>query len=104
MLDLREKDRDRICRIAEECFTEPIEIWAYGSRVNGESHDASDLDLVVRGRDLEPVKNDALYNFKEALRDSTIPILVQVLDWASIPETFRRDILQNEHEALFTSL
>ena len=25
------------------------EVWAYGSRVSGESHPASDLDLVLRG-------------------------------------------------------
>ena len=24
------------------------EVWAYGSRVNGDGHEASDLDLVVR--------------------------------------------------------
>lgn len=29
--------------------------WAYGSRVTGESHEASDLDLVLRGRGLEPL-------------------------------------------------
>ena len=26
------------------------EVWAYGSRVNGRSHDASDLDIVLRAR------------------------------------------------------
>ena len=26
-----------------------VEVWAYGSRVNGRSHDGSDLDLVLRG-------------------------------------------------------
>ena len=25
-----------------------VEVWAYGSRVNGSSHEASDLDLVLR--------------------------------------------------------
>ena len=31
------------------------EVWAYGSRVTGESHPASDLDLVLRGPTLEPL-------------------------------------------------
>ena len=26
-----------------------VEVWAYGSRVTGRSHDGSDLDLVLRG-------------------------------------------------------
>ena len=25
-----------------------VEVWAYGSRVNGSAHEASDLDLVLR--------------------------------------------------------
>ena len=25
-----------------------VEVWAYGSRVSGRSHDGSDLDLVLR--------------------------------------------------------
>ena len=30
-----------------------VEVWAYGSRVNGRSHDGSDLDLVLRGPGLD---------------------------------------------------
>ena len=26
-----------------------VDVWAYGSRVNGRSHDGSDLDLALRG-------------------------------------------------------
>ena len=26
-----------------------VEVWAYGSRVTGRSHDGSDLNLVLRG-------------------------------------------------------
>jgi len=41
---LRAKDRRQICAIAARIFQEPVEIWAYGSRVDGTAHDASDLD------------------------------------------------------------
>ena len=41
---LRVKDREAISQIARESFSTPIEIWAYGSRVNGHAHQASDLD------------------------------------------------------------
>lgn len=44
---LRDKDRRTLCEIFETSPL-PIEVWAYGSRVNGTAHDASDLDLVVR--------------------------------------------------------
>ncbi len=67
------------------------EVWAYGSRVNGRSHEASDLDLVLRGPDLEPLA-DGYVDLLEALEQSNIPILVQAHDWARLPESFHREI------------
>ena len=67
------------------------EVWAYGSRVSGQNHDASDLDLVVRAPALKPV-GQPLNALREALRDSNVPILVQVHDWARLPESFHREI------------
>jgi len=69
-----------------------VEVWAYGSRVNGRSHDGSDLDLVLRGPGLEKIPTDRLANFEEALRESTIPFLVEARDWARLPERFHREI------------
>ena len=67
------------------------EVWAYGSRVNGGSHEASDLDLVLRGPGLEPVGN-GFHDLLQAIEQSNIPILVQVQDWAGLPESFHREI------------
>ncbi len=64
MLNLRAKDHTALCKIADNCFITRIEIWAYGSRVNGDSHDASDLDLVIRTLDASPLKNRELRNFR----------------------------------------
>jgi len=50
------------------------EVWAYGSRVNGRSHDGSDLDLVLRSPTLKPLGGEYLY-FSEALHRSNIPVL-----------------------------
>ena len=68
------------------------EIWAYGSRVNGQSHDGSDLDLVLRGPNLEEIPTLQYAEFKEALDESTLPFLVDVHDWARLPESFHRRI------------
>ena len=68
-----------------------VEVWAYGSRVNGESHDGSDLDLALRGPALEPL-DGGFYDLLEAIEKSNIPILVQAHDWAMLPESFRREI------------
>ena len=72
-----------------------VEVWAYGSRVNGRSHDGSDLDLVLRGPDLARIDTSRLIDFTEALRDSTIPFLVEAHDWAGLPESFHREIERN---------
>ncbi len=68
-----------------------VEVWAYGSRVNGRSHEGSDLDLVLRGPTLEPV-GDGFFDLLESIEKSNIPILVQVHDWARLPESFHPEI------------
>lgn len=68
------------------------EIWAYGSRVNGGAHEGSDLDLVLRDpADLQRVVSGA-DDLREALQQSTLPMLVDVHQWAHLPEAFRREI------------
>ena len=82
-------------RVLEALFREhlpDVEVWAYGSRVNGLGHDGSDLDLVLRGPGLEEVPLDRLMDFEEAVRESTIPCLVEARDWARLPERFHREI------------
>ncbi len=69
-----------------------IEVWAYGSRVNGLAHDGSDLDLALRGPGLKKIPAESLENFTEAVHDSTIPFLVEARDWARLPERFHREI------------
>lgn len=69
-----------------------VEVWAYGSRVNGRGHDGSDLDLVLRTPDLRRLPVDQLRGFEDAVRESTIPFLVEVQDWACLPERFHHEI------------
>ena len=69
-----------------------VEVWAYGSRVSGRSHDGSDLDLVLRGPSLKEIPIGQLGDFEEAVRESTIPFLVEARDWTRLPERFHREI------------
>jgi uncharacterized protein len=69
-----------------------VEVLAFGSRVQGTAHDGSDLDLVLRNPDGTALPLMALEDFREALSESDLPILVDVLDWARIPESFRKEI------------
>lgn len=90
-LHLRPKHR----RILEALLHEHlpgVEVWAYGSRVNGRSHEGSDLDLVLRGPGMTEIPLDQLASFEEAVRESHIPFLVESRDWARLPERFHREI------------
>jgi len=69
-----------------------VEVWAYGSRVNGRSHDGSDLDLILRSSGLNKISHDRLARFEEAVRQSRIPFLVEVRDWEGLPQHFRRKV------------
>ena len=76
-----------------------VEVWAYGSRVSGRSHKGSDLDLVLRGSGLVKIELSRLADFEEALRESTIPFLVEARDWARLPQSFHREI-ERDHVVL----
>ena len=89
-LDLPRRYRDQLEALLREHVPD-AEVWAYGSRVTGKSHDGSDLDLVLRSPTLEPLDEGCL-DLIEALEQSNIPILVQAHDWARLPESFHREI------------
>lgn len=85
----------RYLRFVEEILRRHLpdaEVWAYGSRVNGDYYEASDLDLVVRQPDDLTRPQTALDEVAAAFSDSDLPILVQIVDWARIPESFREEI------------
>lgn len=100
-LDLLPRHR----RIIEELLARhlpEVEVWVYGSRVDGRSHGGSDLDLVLRGPGLQPIPAGRMARFSAALRDSNIPFLVDARDWGRLPDDFRREI-EREHVALSPS-
>ena len=85
----------RYRRIVQALLREHVpdaEAWAYGSRVNGSSHEGSDLDLVLRSPTLELIPSGRLADLAEAFEQSNIPILVQAHDWARLPESFHQEI------------
>ncbi len=99
---IRDKDRKALIDIFSSQNI-PIEVWAYGSRVNGSAHDGSDLDLVVRSTDLKPLSYNDYTNLCEKITNSNIPILVELRDWALLPESFHKNI-ESKYEVLFSSL
>lgn len=91
-MQIREKDNQQILQIAKVSFRTPVEIWAFGSRVKNTAHEASDLDLAVinKSTDIKIGKNITF--FKENLKNSNIPIFIQVFDWENLPLNYQNEI------------
>ncbi len=68
------------------------EVWAFGSRVSGGSHEGSDLDLVLRCPSALSLPISACTDLRLALQESSLPMLVEVHDWAHLPAAFQTNI------------
>lgn len=95
-LDFPVKYMDMLKKIIREQIPD-AEIWAFGSRVNKQNHETSDLDLVIHQKN---TASDAFIKFKESILNSNIPILIDVLDWGSIPDSFK-DEIQKSHVVIY---
>ena len=92
MLNLDPKYIQIIRKILSKHIPDKI-VWVYGSRIKNKSHPGSDLDLAIRSS----VKQEQVSALRAAFSDSHLPILIDILDWESIPEQFKSEI-EKEHE------
>ncbi len=70
-----------------------IPVWAYGSRTKGMAKRYSDLDLAVITQ--EPLTFQKLATLENAFSDSELEWKVDILDWASASEEFKRIVLKH---------
>lgn len=70
-----------------------IEVWAYGSRVNGNARINSDLDMVAF---LSASAKMQLFAAREAFSESSLPFRVDLFSWNEIPPLFQWQI-QKQH-------
>lgn len=68
------------------------QVWAYGSRVNGDAHEGSDLDLVLRNPSDLTQDVPGRAELQQALQDSLLPMLVETHAWSHLPASFQRAI------------
>nr|WP_320115710.1 nucleotidyltransferase domain-containing protein [uncultured Desulfuromonas sp.] len=92
MIDLPSAQLEVILRILRSRVAD-IEVWAFGSRVNGTATAYSDLDLVLV--DSNPVENQLLWALKDDFSESDLPILIDLLDWQTISPEFQAIIKRN---------
>lgn len=71
-------------------FLPDREVWAFGSRVTGTAKETSDLDLAVIGS--TPLDPLLLAHVRDAFSESSLPMKVDIVDWATTRAAFRRII------------
>ena len=82
-----------VCRILFEQAPR-LEVWAFGSRARHTAKPYSDLDLALITQ--EPLSLAAMANIQSAFEASDLPIRVDIVDWASTGEAFRKIIAQDK--------
>jgi predicted nucleotidyltransferase len=71
-------------------------VWAFGSRVRHTHKPFSDLDIVVVND--QPLSIATMAELREAFSESDLPWKVDVVDWASISDSFKDTIKSNKLE------
>ena len=69
------------------------EVFIFGSRIKGNQQKFSDLDLCLKAKN--PIELIDIAILKEALSDSDLPFTVDVIDYKSLSEGFKK-IIDNE--------
>lgn len=94
-LNLAEEDYDELLQLLKTFIPHGV-VWAYGSRVAGRSHCGSDVDLVVINSFDETTPVEGLSELQQAIEESNLPVLIDIHDWAYLPESFKEDIKKHK--------
>ncbi|MBF0625623.1 MAG: nucleotidyltransferase domain-containing protein [Magnetococcales bacterium] len=89
LIDIR-PDHWEIVRAILKKHLPDREVWAFGSRAKWTAKQYSDLDLALLGD--EPLELGVLAGLEEDFSESDLPFKVDVVDWATTAEGFRRII------------
>lgn len=92
MIDIDSLQLELIKRILSETIPE-YSVWAFGSRVNGRPQKFSDLDLALVSN--EKIDWRIIERLKDAFSESDLPIMIDVVDFNSVSENFRKIIFEN---------
>jgi predicted nucleotidyltransferase len=95
MIDVEARHRDLLLSLIARHLPGTA-VWAFGSRITGTSRPSSDLDLVVFS---PPEASGDVDSLREAFDESDLPFRVDLLEWESLPENFRR-VIAERHEIL----
>lgn len=76
-----------------QCHLADQPVWAFGSRATRSAKPYSDLDLAIIGA--QPLPIALLAALEHDFTESDLPFKVDVIDWATAGEEFRRIIARD---------
>ncbi|MBU3694901.1 MAG: nucleotidyltransferase domain-containing protein [Rhodocyclaceae bacterium] len=88
-IDIRPDQWEIVRRVLQEHVPE-FAVWAFGSRATGKAKPYSDLDLAVITD--QPLSLDTHAALGDAFAESDLPWKVDVVDWSTTSESFRKVI------------
>lgn len=83
---------DLILSAIHRQFSGDVEIYFFGSRVDGTFHKGSDLDVLLKGKQVLDLGKMALV--KEVLEDSDLPFNVDLLDHHKCSPEMRESVFR----------
>ena len=95
-IDIRPADLATVRRVLRE-HVHSLEVRVFGSRVTWNARETSDLDLALMTD--EPLTVARMADLRAAFTGTELPFRVDIVDWASTPEAFRK-VIEAEYVVL----
>lgn len=97
-IDIRPDHLEIVQKILNQYLPKDVRVWAFGSRAKWTAKDFSDLDIAIEHEAGKKISPELLTQLKDAFEESIIPYKIDVVDWHSITESFRKIIEQDRVE------
>ena len=92
-IDMLPEHREIVCGILRR-HVPHLPVWAFGSRTKGTAKAFSDLDLAIITD--QPLSLEVSASLRDAFSESELPWKVDLVDWASTSESFRKIIMRDK--------
>lgn len=69
-------------------------VWVFGSRAKNHAKKFSDLDLAIKAP--KPLSMSLMAKLNLAFEESLLPYKVDIIDWLTINEAFRNNIINDK--------
>ena len=95
-IDVKPIEWEIIKNILSQIIPERL-VWAFGSRVNGNKKEFSDLDIVILGE--KPLAQEKEADLHNAFINSDLPFKIDIIIWSRTSDKFK-SIINQSHKVI----